>query len=98
MALAQRGVAEGGYRGRQSLSILLLLVLPSAIASVLSSARRMAGHLILLHRSAFHHNVGGVAGIATAGVAISSVIYDLIASTHSAPSEMVEIAQAIHDP
>ena len=41
--------------------------------------------------------MGGVAGVATAGVAISSALYDLIASIRDAPIEMIEIARGVHD-
>jgi len=39
----------------------------------------------------------GVAGVAMAGVAISSALFDLVASVRDAPKEMLEMGQSIHD-
>jgi hypothetical protein len=41
--------------------------------------------------------IGSVAGVAAAGAALSSGLYDLIACIKDAPNEIIETAQGIHD-
>jgi len=67
---------------------------PRSSAIITASSAPSARRLFIMDPLSI---ISGVAGVAAAGVALSSALYDLVASISNAPKEMVEIAQGIHD-